>query len=201
MAPDPRGRTPGFKPREDTKQLVAEFIIECNLYDSLDVEEVKALIDVAYRTGKLERNRVRNVFVKFKCMDDRNTIMRAGKVKERANELGGKYLMDDHTPEDYSQKKRCHALMKDLKDKDKRPHFLGGRLRTTDGFVKQKVIRDFNKKNKIEDNRKKEVTIDRLNMYLKEKDVQNKDEIEEATEEERQKRRDENKGDQAAGGE
>ena len=92
--------------------------------------------------------------------------MRNGKTKEREGTLDGTYLMDDHTPDDYSQKQRCHAIMKDLKDKDKRPHFLGGRLRTTDGFVQQKVIREFNIKHKVPDKRKDEVTTDILTMYL-----------------------------------
>ena len=200
LAPDRRGTVAGRKPREDTKHLVSEFIVETGIYDSLDVDEVKAIIDIAYRTGKPERNKVRNVFVKFKCIDDRNAIMRAGKIKERDNNLQGKYLMDDHTAEDYSQKQRCHALMKDLKDKDKRPHFMGGRLRTVDGFIKNKTIREFNIKHKVQDKRRTEVSTDRLNMYLSAKDAKNKDVIEEAAEEEKQQQAEAAKEDSAAGG-
>ena len=74
--------------------------------------------------------------------------------------------MDDHSPEDYSQKRRCHAIMKDMKDKDKRPVFVGGKLRTTDGYIKPKTISDFNKTNGIKDERKTELNVDRLTMHL-----------------------------------
>ena len=196
VVPDARGATNFRKPREDTKRLVAEFLIENSLFDSLDPEEAESIIDIAYRTGKVEMNKVRNVFVKFKCVDDRNHIMRQGKLKERSNNLDGKYLMDDHTPDDYSQKRRCHAIMKDLKDKDKRPSFIGGRLRTTDGFVRQKTIRDFNKNHKVEDKRKSEVTIDRLNMHLNAKDVQNKENIEDEAEDKRKAEEDKRKAEE-----
>ena len=197
VTPDPRGVTHARKPREDTKQLVAEFLIETGLYtESLDTEEAKNIIDLAYRTGKVERNKVRNVFVKFKCVDDRNRIMREGKVKERNKDLDDKFLMDDHTPEDYSQKRRCHAIMKHLKDKDKRPHFIGGRLRSTDGFVAQKTVRDFNKAHKVEDKRRVEITPDRFTMHLSEQDVKNKEAIEDEEEDRRKKAADKRKADE-----
>ena len=176
-APDPTGDRPGIKPREDTRKLVADMIIKYKLHPCKSVDQAIGLIDFAYRTGKAEKrpktgqgkkkqSQVRNVLVKFSTIKDRNIIMRAGKKMERENTLGGAFFMDDHSPEDYSQKRRCHALMKELKNKDKRPFFVGGKLRTTDGFVNQKAINDYNNKNGVEDHRIKEINVDMLTMHL-----------------------------------
>ena len=101
--------------------------------------------------------------------------------------------MDDLTPEDYSQKVRCHAIMKSLKDQDKRPHFMGGRLRTTDGFVQLKTVRDFNKKNKVPDKRREDITTDMLTMYMNPKKAQ---ELADKDKDKDQEQEEENQGDE-----
>ena len=68
-----------------------------------------------------------------------------------------------------------------------RDHILwgGGHLRTTEGFIRTKAVRDFNRKHKIDDKRYTEITPDRFNMHLNVKDVKNKDDIEDAEEDRR----------------
>ena len=88
VTPNPTGATGRFKPREDTRQLVAEFIVEYGLFpDTLDPEEILPMIDVAYRTGKPNLQKPRNIFVKFCSFRDRNTVMRTGKITEREKKL------------------------------------------------------------------------------------------------------------------
>lgn len=166
---DKRGENNAPKPREDTKHIVAKFIVDYKLMPNKTIDEAKACIDVAFRTGTSETDKPRNILVKFCTVTDRNTVMVNGKIREREKHLEGKYVMDDYTPEDYSQKRRCHAIMKELKETEKRPTFIGGRLRTPEGYVKEKDISSFNKKNKIEDPRLKEITVDNLTMHLKPK--------------------------------
>lgn len=182
IVPDKRGVNTAQKPREDTKAIVAKFIHDKKLHPNKSLLEITACIDVAYRTGTVESNKVRNVLVKFCTITDRNIIMVNGKIAEREKRLDGSYLMDDNTPEDMSQKKRCNVYMKNLKDTDKRPSFKHGRLRTMDGFVKEQQIKAYNKKHKIEDSRKHDITIDLLTMHLPRKKRNRAQEIEEGSE-------------------
>lgn len=119
VGPDQRGEQAGAKPREDTRHLVAEFIINNNLYPNRNYEQVKDTIEQAFRVGNVEKNGVRNVLVKFSRTKHRNIVRREGKIRERKKKLGGCYLMDDLTPEDKSQKNRCHAIMKKLNEEEK----------------------------------------------------------------------------------
>ena len=132
-APDRRGATTGYKPREDSKHVIAEFISKNKLHPDRSTAEIKGMIETAFRIGTVEVNKVRNMLVKFKSVEDRNIVMRNGKIKERKKGLGNSYLMDDHTQDDYSRKRRCHAIMKKLKNDDKKPYFGSGSLKTTDG--------------------------------------------------------------------
>lgn len=167
ISPDQRGDLAGAKPREDTRHLVAEFIIKNDLYPGKNYEQVKDTIEQAYRVGTVEKQGVRNVLVKFSRISHRNTVMRAGKIKEREKELGGSYLMDDLTPEDKSQKNRCHGIMKKLKDEEKKPFFTDGRLKSTTGVIKRKEVLEYNRSQGIEDKRLKEVTVDLLTFRPK----------------------------------
>lgn len=74
--------------------------------------------------------------------------------------------MDDYSPDDYSKKQRCLPYMKVLKDEDKKPFFGNGKLKCSDGFVKEKVVKDYNKRNGIEDPRSKQYTVESLNMTM-----------------------------------
>lgn len=166
ITPEIRGAAGGVRQREDTKHVVSEWIVKNELYPGKDINGMKQLIDVAYRTGKPSENRVRNILVVFNRISDRNIVMRAGKIKEREKELGGAYLMDDMTNEDYSIKERCHGLMKKYKDEEKKPIFMYGSLKNKEGAVSVKTVKEFNKSNSIIDKRSKEVTVENLTMHL-----------------------------------
>lgn len=165
LAPDPRGNSSGPKPREDTKKLVVDFIMRKNLSPHKPSEiAIRDMIDVAYRTGSVENNRTRVILVKFMRLEDKGIVMREAKQKERANEMEGVYMKDDYTMEDYSQKRRCHAIMKDLKDKEKKPFFGNGRLKCIEGTIKIKDVIEYNKQRGIVDPRDKEITVDKLTL-------------------------------------
>lgn len=166
ILPEIRGAAGGERQREDTKHVVAEWIVKNELYPGKDINGMKEIIDVAYRTGKPVMNRVRNILVVFNRISDRNIVMRAGKIKEREKKLGGAYLMDDLTSEDYSLKERCHGIMKEFKDQEKKPMFMYGTLKNKEGTVTTKTVKEFNKNKGIVDKRSKEITVDNLTMHL-----------------------------------
>lgn len=167
VIPPPTGETTGPKPREDTRQVVVDFIIKHDLHPGKTATQVGNMIELAYRTGSVEKNRTRQILVKFHRLNDRKTIMINGKKKERAQTLDGAYLQDDYTQEDMSKKKRSHAFMYKLKTEEKRPSFVGGRVRTPEGFIRDKDILKYNQDNGIEDSRKKEITVDLLTLNMK----------------------------------
>lgn len=167
LTPPPTGQAPGFKPREDTKQVIVDFIGKHGLHPGKTPMQISQMIEVAYRTGSVEQNRVRHILVKFHRLDDRRTIMVNGKKKERENQLDGAFLQDDLTADDMSKKRRSHAYMHKMKINEKRPTFIGGRVKTLDGFVKEREVIKYNTDNGIEDTRKKEITADLLTLNIK----------------------------------
>lgn len=168
IAPPPTGHVPGPKAREDTKQVLVDFICKHDLHPGKTPTQVSNMIEMAYRTGSVEQNRVRHILAKFHRLEDRRIIMINGKKKERNMELeGGAFLQDDHTMDDMSRKKRSHAYMHQLKIDEKRPTFVYGRVKTVDGFIRDKEIIKYNRDNGVEDSRSKEITTDLLTLNIR----------------------------------
>lgn len=166
IIPPPTGAQAGYKAREDSKQVIVDFIGKHDLYPGKTPTQISQMIEVAYRTGSVEQNRVRQVLVKFHRLDDRRIIMVNGKKKERDNQLDGAYLQDDLTNDDMSKKRRSHAFMFKLKQDEKRPAFVSGRVKTLEGFIKDKDVIKYNTDNGIDDSRKKELTTDLLTLKI-----------------------------------
>lgn len=128
--------------RQDTvKDTVARFISEHGLLaENANMFEIRNEIETVYRFGPTQRNRPKQIMVRFYSTDTRNIIMKNSKNTGKSKEIQPVYLQDDLSPIDYQYKQSAKPYMKDAHSKGKEPRFWDGKVKINDASGKRTEI-------------------------------------------------------------
>jgi hypothetical protein len=137
---------------ENCIDKMAELIDQYKLLPKcMGKEEISKEIDEAYRSGKKEAGRTRQIILKMKSTNDRNTILRLSKYKRTADRMKPVFLQEDLTFIDMEVKREANDFITQAFTEGKKPRFIEGMVKLLDNDgkrieVKREVIQKYNQK-------------------------------------------------------
>ena len=121
-------RIPGIAEEkfENCKDKVVEYIVESAILgDKITKDEVCNMFDSAFRIGKKEEGKNRQIIAHCLCKDLRNTLIKKGK---RKGQKGQNLILEDFIREDYMKRKHALPLMQKAHKEGKKCKFFNGKL-------------------------------------------------------------------------